>query len=226
MKDTVVSKALYIIVVLMLSGLLTRTWSMSDEGLEEIDKANALKDYETVYRLIRESALEGDTEAQYFLGLLYADGIGVKRDYAEAVLWYRKSADHGYPAAQYELGVYYAGRSQKVVDFEKAVFWYRKAAEQGYAKAQHNLGVKYAKGEGVAQNYVQAYVWFSLAARQGDALAQKNRDQAASLMTPQQRSEAQKTTEEYYRNYVEPFKCVNEKDSKSNRTGPFLGAKC
>ena len=50
----------------------------------------------------------------------------------------------------------------------------------------------YAEGQGVARDYVQAHKWFNLGAASGDTSAVKNRDIAASKMTPAQIAEAQR----------------------------------
>jgi hypothetical protein len=140
---------------------------------------------------------QGDAMAQYNLGVMYAKGEGVPQDYAEAVKWYRKAADHGWADAQYNLGVmYYNGRGVPQ-DYAEAVKWFRKAADQGYANAQYNLGVMYDNGRGVPQDFVEAHKWFNLAATQGDADATKNRDVAASKMTPADISKAQKLAREW-----------------------------
>ena len=38
----------------------------------------------------------GDPDAQYNLGVMYANGRGVTQDDTEAVRWYRLAADPGY----------------------------------------------------------------------------------------------------------------------------------
>src|ERR1700730_13146340 len=50
-------------------------------------------------------AEQGDANAQFTLGKMYANGQGMGRDYAEAVRWLRKSAGQGDAEAQYGLGV-------------------------------------------------------------------------------------------------------------------------
>lgn len=45
--------------------------------------------------------------AQYSLGDLYENGIGVKADPLRAVLWYRQAANQEYPPAQHNLGYCY-----------------------------------------------------------------------------------------------------------------------
>ena len=69
-------------------------------------------------------------------------------------------------------------------------------AAKGEAEAQYNLGLMYGKGQGVPMDDVRAHMWFNLAAVKGDADAVKNRDIAASKMTPQQMAEAQKLARE------------------------------
>ena len=44
---------------------------------------------------VRQAADQGDADAQYNLGLMYANGEGVPEDDAEAVRWYRLAADQG-----------------------------------------------------------------------------------------------------------------------------------
>ena len=56
------------------------------EGNEDLEKA--LKWY-------RLSAEQGDSVAQYNLGVMYEDGAGVDKDPAEALKWYRLSAEAG-----------------------------------------------------------------------------------------------------------------------------------
>ena len=65
-------------------------------------------------------------------------------------------------------------------------------AEAGDAIAQFNLGQMYRQGQGVAQDFVQAHKWLNLGATSGNADAVKNRDLAASKMTPAQIAEAQR----------------------------------
>ena len=65
-------------------------------------------DYETVLKLLRPLAEQGDDESQYNLGVMYEDGRGVPQDYTEAVKWWRLAADQGYDDAQDNLGVMYA----------------------------------------------------------------------------------------------------------------------
>ena len=151
---------------------------------------------------LRARAESGDSEAQYnLLGVAYADGVGVPQDDAEAARWYRKAAEQGNVFAQTNLGCMYKTGRGVVQDYGAAVRWTRLAAEQGHAVAQYSLAVMYAEGSGVPQDDVQAHMWFNLAVsrmtREVREDAVRNRDRLADLMTPDDRSEAQRLAREW-----------------------------
>jgi TPR repeat protein len=52
------------------------------------------------------AADQGNAVAQAYLGLAYADGLGVPQDDAEAVRWYRAAGHHA--KAKHNLKVMYA----------------------------------------------------------------------------------------------------------------------
>jgi TPR repeat protein len=166
---------------------------------EDADAAYNKGDYATVLRLMRPlaEAEQGLADAQFNLGIMYANGQGVPQDYAAAMTWYRKAAEQGHGGAQNNLVNMYAKGQGVPQDYGAAVSWYRKAADQGDALAQFNLGLMYANGWGVPQDYVQAHMWWNLAADQGNAVAFKKRDSVAAKMTPAQIAEAQKLAREW-----------------------------
>jgi uncharacterized protein len=131
-------------------------------------------DYATALRLWRPLAAEGNTNAQYVLGMMYEDGLGVASDAQEALQWYRKAAERGNAWAQYNLGAKYTEGVGVPLSYQEAAKWYGLAAEQGNAGAQRSLGVAYANGRGVPQDYTEAVKWFRLAAAQGNTNAQNN----------------------------------------------------
>lgn len=105
--------------------------------------------------------------AQYYLGVCYYKGEGVKQDISTAVYWWTKSAEQGYLDAQAELAdVYY-----EEGNYSEAVKWATNPAEQGYAQAQYILGAGYFLGQGVKQDYSKAVSLFSKSAEQGHAAA-------------------------------------------------------
>ena len=116
---------------------------------------------------IHARAEQGDAEAQYNLGRIYANGEGVPRNGVEAVRWFRLGAEQGNADAQNGLGVMYASGRGMPQDDAEAVRWFRLAAAQGDGNAQFRLGGMYKDGKGVPRNYMEAVRWYRLAADQG-----------------------------------------------------------
>ena len=137
------------------------------EALQSGDFANALQE-------LRPLAEQGNADAQFALGVMYANGKGVAEDDTQAVYWYRKAAEQGDAPGQWSLAAMYKNGHGVVEDDTQAVYWYRKAAEQGDAYAQYNLGIMYDQGNGVAEDDTQAVYWYRKAAEQGYASAQFN----------------------------------------------------
>ncbi len=141
-------------------------------ALEDGSAALDRKDYEEAHGLLLPVAKEGDAFAQYNLGVMYAQGLGVNKNEEEAVGWYQKAAAQGYPEAQSNLALMYeSGRGVKT-DYKLAMEWYLKAAAQGYALAQHNIGSMYFNGYGVPKDDKKAVEWYRKAAEQGLPLGQ------------------------------------------------------
>lgn len=62
---------------------------------------------------VRQKAEQGDAEAQFTLGQMYAKGQVVKRDYAQARQWYQKAAEQGHADAQKALDNLNNGQTAK-----------------------------------------------------------------------------------------------------------------
>lgn len=129
---------------------------------------------ETSYAETLEAAEAGDAIAQYNLGQMYSEGIGVEADPAKAAEWHRKAAEQGQVDAQYNLARSYAHGTGLAQDYAEARKWYLAAARQGDASAQHNLGVMAGQGRGGPVDYDEAVMWFRAAAEQGHAKSQFN----------------------------------------------------
>jgi hypothetical protein len=63
--------------------------------LEDADAALKRRDYQTAVRLIRPLAEQGNANAQYNLGVLYDNGLGVPQDKVRAYMWFTLSASQG-----------------------------------------------------------------------------------------------------------------------------------
>ena len=159
-----------------------------DEGLAAYSK----RDYATALREWTPLAEQGNMYAQYKLGHMYRNGLGVPKNYKTAVKWYNLAAEQGVADAQYYLGYMYRNEKGVTQDFKTESKWYTLAAEQGNAEAQNWLGLMYEFGEGVIQDYVYAHMWYNISASTGHGNAKFNRDFVArSKMTPSQLEKAQ-----------------------------------
>jgi len=121
----------------------------------------------------RGEADAGDAEAQFQLGLEFANGADTAPDFQQAAQWYRKAADQNHAPAHFNLGTLYAKGQGVPRDDTQAVSWFHKAAEQGNAQAQFSLGIRLyraatkARLVGVSEMTVEAYMWLRLSANQG-----------------------------------------------------------
>ena len=92
----------------------------------EQGNAKALKWY-------RKAAEQGNAEAQFHLGLMYDERLGVPQDYAEAVKWYREAAEQGFVEAQTNLGIMYFTGQGIPRDYVLAHMWFDIAASRNPA---------------------------------------------------------------------------------------------
>lgn len=122
-------------------------------------------------RLIAE-AKAGSAQAQYTLGLKYAEGDSVPQDDAEAVSWYSVAAAQKYAPALFRLSkCYYYGKGVPQ-NFKWMLTLCQEAAEQGYAEAEFALYVYFYKGIGMDPDRKAAQLWCHRAAEHGHSTAQ------------------------------------------------------
>ena len=119
--------SIFLLLLLTLHSVLAADFK---KGLDAAKKGN----FETALKEWRPLAEQGDSYAQYNLGLMYDYGEGVIEDDTQAVYWFRKAAEQGHAKAQYNLGLMYESGRGIAKDDTQAVYWFRKAAEQGEAK--------------------------------------------------------------------------------------------
>lgn len=80
-------------------------------------------------------ALEGNAEAETYLGFMYQQGRGVPKNYAEAVRWFHAAALQGEPNAQFFLALLYDKGFGVDRDFVQAYVWLDVAA--AHAERRH-----------------------------------------------------------------------------------------
>lgn len=76
------------------------------DGAEDGDGVAAFGDgaYAAARRALAPLGQAGDRESQFYLGLMFRDGRGVRADADTAELWFRLAAEHGHLAAMVALG--------------------------------------------------------------------------------------------------------------------------
>jgi hypothetical protein len=114
-------------------------------------------------RLYQESAENGNSDAQYKLGLLYLTGNGALQDFTEAAKWLKLAAEQGYALAQYELGLIYRVGHGVAVDPIQSYVWLNLAAAAGIqqAVAAREEAMRSLNGKQLAQAQKASRDWLT-----------------------------------------------------------------
>ena len=131
-------------------------------------------DYEEARAIWSTLAYDGDVDAQFNLGTLYENGLGVETDAEQAARWYRAAAARRVDMARLALARLQRTGALEPEPDEDQIKLLETAARRGLAEAQYELGVAYDRGIGVTQNYATAAGWYQRAAEQGLTDAQYN----------------------------------------------------
>lgn len=113
-------------------------------GVAAMEKGDVAEAY-YYWRVLAE---EGDAEAQYRIGWLYANGDGLNLDMHEAVHWWERAAGNNHADAQFALGLAFLHGEGVRKDSAEAAHWLVEAARTGHEDAQDSL--RRMAGEGVA----------------------------------------------------------------------------
>jgi TPR repeat protein len=113
--------------------------TISTTTIEEGIKAYKNKNYEQALKIFQTLAKENNPTAQFNLGAMFADGLGVSKNLNFAFTWFKKSAENGYANAQYVIGTYYENGIAVTSDEAEALKWYRLAAQQGHKNAENRV---------------------------------------------------------------------------------------
>ena len=158
--------------------------------------------YARVLPKIKARASAGYADAEFVLGHLYLNGLGVAADPTEGVKWLERAAAKGEKLAALELGALFAGGETVPRDYVAAVRWFHIAAHQGLPDAAFNLGTFYQRGLGVDSDPLLALAWMSAAVRYLPAAAPATRrgeftaarDAIAATLTAEQIAAAPRLT--------------------------------
>lgn len=156
-----------------------------DKGLE----AYSEKLYGQALLELYPLAKEKEPNAEYYLALMYLNGLGLPLDFKQGAIWLQRSANHGNINAQYELGQMYIAGQQIEQNYDQGIRWLLSAAQQNHAGAQFSFGLLYQQDKVPLSsdlmavykqtrselfNFKQAAKWYTLAAEQNYGPAQNN----------------------------------------------------
>ena len=110
------------------------------ENIHDVNRLIQNEEY-TQARIILEKLSKNDktrTEANYNLGVIYNEGLGVKQDFNKAIMYFKKAADDRNIDAMINLGGLFISQLE-LQDIRKSYSWFLKAAELGDAQAAINF---------------------------------------------------------------------------------------
>jgi len=126
--------------------------------------------------LLRKAANLGDDSAEYFLYILYKNGLGVEKDENRALKYLTQSVNHGNPDALNAFGEllvedYKINYESKEL-LKKAEAYFLNASEYGNSEALFNLGEIYREFEDKNLRYQKSFPFYKESALLGDDNAQ------------------------------------------------------
>lgn len=127
------------------------------------------RDYQEAYKWYNKSALQGDKDGLYGMGMLYMNGLGVEKNFQKAADYFRQSGDKGNPKAYTKLGVLYcSGGYGLESDTSLAIELWQKAAKLNDVEGMYELGKCYKEGSGdLPQDVEKALSLFKKCAKRG-----------------------------------------------------------
>lgn len=159
-------------------------------------RAHLKKRYAESRPIFESLAARGHVRAQFMLGTIHEQGLGVPKDLAAAARWYETAGAGGNDSAQYNLGILYRFGRGVPEDPVAAARWLRLAADQGHSRAQNSLSTFYFTGVGVRRDLVEAWKWATLSADRlrgrGRKIVLDNRAVIEREMTSAQIAEARR----------------------------------
>jgi TPR repeat protein len=131
---------------------------------------NALKesDFQKAYTLLMPKAIEGDAEAQVYVGLLFLfNNDAVTSNIQTAEMWIEKSAKQGNLMGLHYLGYINNSCNAPFCDEAVAIQNYQMAAEKGYIPSQVALAWMYYRKPFEPSASERVMYWFGKAAESG-----------------------------------------------------------
>jgi hypothetical protein len=104
-----------------------------------LENSNDPARFPEAVELFRQAAAQGNTDAEYNLGVCLRRGWGIAPDRKEAERHYRSAARRNHESAQLALGDLIAEAAANDTEWHDAIHWYQLAAERGNSAAKARL---------------------------------------------------------------------------------------
>ena len=130
-------------------------------------------EYTKALQCFRKGANKGDSEARFYYGYYYENGLGIEQSFSKAAFWYEKAANKGVLSAKHNLALLFVDGKGVKKNQPYAVKLMTECANANLPISQYMLGVFYENGEGVNQSIPIAAKWYEKAARNGHIDAQR-----------------------------------------------------
>ncbi|MFT3808950.1 MAG: tetratricopeptide repeat protein [Micropepsaceae bacterium] len=137
--------------------------------------------YEEAIAIWLPLANAGDAAAQFNMGVMYANGLGVDRDMGVAMDWWEAAARQLHVRAAHNLALamlagepHDGDRDGEPPDTTAILRYLKIGADAGYPNSEYTLGKLYAEGVGVEKDPRRAAELFLSASIKGFAKAQYN----------------------------------------------------
>lgn len=154
------SKRLQVVSALLIGMAVAMPFGGSLAQTGDQEPWQALSGEEQIRRFYLPRAQAGDATAQYYLGHMYQNGLGVEPDKKAAADWFARAAEQNDARALYRLAVMLQTGDGVAKDAARALKLYRRAAEQGVLEAYFNMAQMVERGEGTPADPSNARVMF------------------------------------------------------------------
>ena len=137
------------------------------------------------------AASRGMAAAQFWLGHLHENGLGIEASPTRAAQLYERAAASGHIKAMHNLGVLYLEGRGVVPDAASARLWLVRASGYGSSESMNLLGRINEQGMLGQRNLKSAYAWYRLAAQMGHRAAQEHAPRIVARLSSPARREAE-----------------------------------
>lgn len=129
------------------------------------------KDEKEAFHMWQKAATQGNPNAQYDLGIMYARGEFVATNVVLAMQWLRTASSNGNARASFVIGDAFENGRFGYKDHALSVKWYVKAFDQGLVHAGYHLARLYDRKTSIVRDKAKSVKWYEKAANAGDLSA-------------------------------------------------------